>query len=97
MYRQRIEKLVGKNAPGEIRREALDPFDTHAGQQRFLMRAHRRTPLENPISKPVLAQNVAREHALPCAQLDNREVIEAGRNLQEVLREEAADNRSNVR
>src|SRR5262245_45498704 len=96
MYRQRIEELIRENAAGEILRQTLDPFDAQSLQQRFLMRAHRRTALENPITKTMLAQDVAREQTLPCAQFDDCEVVEAGRNLQEILREKASDNRIDV-
>src|SRR5262245_38587437 len=97
MHWQRVEELIRENAPGEIRRQAFDPFDTHAAEQRFLMRAHRWTALEDAIPKAVLAQDVAREHALPRSQFNYREVIEAGCNPEEVLREKPADNRIDVR
>ena len=97
MYRQRVEQLSGKNTPGEIGRQAFDPFDAHAPPHRVLMRTHRRTALEDPIPKAVLAQDVACEYAFPRSQLNYGEVIESGRNLEEVLREEPSDNRIDVR
>src|SRR5262245_34944773 len=91
MHRQRIEKLVRKNASRYAARELVNPADVITLEEFLLATTHRRTPLENHVGKSAALQDIAGKESFAGTEFNHSKCIERRSPLLELFGEQLSE------